>query len=59
LINNALYFYLITHPKTCQYSNVKGIVHTKMKILSPLTHPQVVPNLYTFISPAEHKTRFL
>ncbi len=38
----------------CSYSiyitTVKGIVHPKMHILSPFTHPQVVPNLYAFIS---------
>jgi len=36
----------------------KGIVHPKMKILSLFTHPQVVPNLYTFLSSNEHKGRY-
>ncbi len=36
---------------------LKGIVHPKMTILSSFTHPQVVPNLYTFICSAEHKRR--
>jgi len=27
------------------YVHFKGIVHPKMKILSSLTHPEVVPNL--------------
>jgi len=26
--------------------------------MSSLTHPQVVPNLYEFISSAEHKRRY-
>jgi len=36
---------------------LKGIVHPKMAILSSFTHPQVVPNLFEFISSAEHKRR--
>jgi len=36
---------------------LKGIVHLKMKILSSFTHPQVVLNLYAFLSSAEHKRR--
>jgi len=35
---------------------IKGILHPKMKILS-FTHPQVVANLYEFLSSAEHKGR--
>jgi len=38
---------------------LKGIVHPKMKILSPFTHPQVVPNLNVFICSAVHKGRYL
>ncbi len=34
------------------------IVHPKMKILSPFTHPQVVPNLYECLCSAEHKGRY-
>jgi len=30
-----------------------------MKILSPFTHHQVVPNLCEFLSSAEHKGRYL
>jgi len=29
-----------------------------MKILSSFTHPQVVANLYEFLSSAEHKGRY-
>jgi len=36
----------------------KGILHPKMKILSSFTHPQVVANLYEFLSSAEHKGRY-
>jgi len=32
------------------------MVHPKMKILSLFTHPQVVLNLYEFLSSAEHKS---
>uniref|UniRef100_A0A3P9LCV3 THAP-type domain-containing protein n=1 Tax=Oryzias latipes TaxID=8090 RepID=A0A3P9LCV3_ORYLA len=34
------------------------IVHFKIKILSSYTHPQVVSNLYEFLSSAEHKGRY-
>ncbi len=37
--------------------DLKGIVHPKMKILSSFTHPQVVPNLYGCLWPAEHKRK--
>jgi len=36
----------------------KGILEPKMKILSSFTQPQVVSNLYEFISYAEHKGRY-
>jgi len=39
-------------------SNITGIVHPKMKIVSSFTLPQVVPNLYTFLSSVEHKGRY-
>jgi len=35
-----------------------GIVLFKMKILSSFSHTQVVPNLYEFLSSAEHKGRY-
>jgi len=38
---------------------VKGILHLKMKILSSFTHPQVVANLYEFLSSAEYKGRYM
>jgi len=38
--------------------SLKGILHPKMKILSSFTHPQVVSNLYEFLSSAEHKGRY-
>uniref|UniRef100_A0A673KXR9 Protein kinase C n=1 Tax=Sinocyclocheilus rhinocerous TaxID=307959 RepID=A0A673KXR9_9TELE len=38
---------------------VKGVVHPKMKILSFFTHPQVVLNLYEFLSSVEHKRRYV
>ncbi len=33
-----------TAPKFCENWGFKGIVHPKMKILSLITHPHVVPN---------------
>jgi len=30
-------------------TNVKGLVHPKMKILSVFTQPHVVPNLYVYM----------
>ncbi len=38
--------------------NIKGIVYQRMKILASSTYPQIVPNLYEFISSAEHKRRY-
>ncbi len=38
--------------------DLKGIVHTKMKMMSSFTHPQVVPNLYACICSAEHRGRY-
>ncbi len=37
---------------------MKGIVHPKMKILSSITDPNVVPNLYECLCSAEHKARY-
>jgi len=36
----------------------KGILQPKIKILSSFSHPQVVANLYEFLSSAEHKGRY-
>jgi len=38
---------------------LKGIVHQKIQILSIFIHPQIVPNLYEFLSSAEHKEDIL
>ncbi len=43
---------------SCLRPRLKVIVHPKMKILALFTHPQVVPNLYEFLSHAEHKRRY-
>jgi len=40
------------------HSTFKGILPPKMKILSLFTDPQVVANLYEFLSSAEHKGRY-
>jgi len=40
-----------------EHKQFKGIVHPKMKMLSSLTHPQVVTNLYKFLSSFEHKKK--
>jgi len=34
------------------------IVHPKLKIVPSLFNPHVVPNLYEFLSSAEHKQRY-
>ncbi len=39
-------------------SEVKGVVHPKIQILSSFTHPQVVPNLYECLCSSEHKGRY-
>ncbi len=33
----------------CAEGNLKGIVHSKIKVMSSFTHPHVVPNLYDSI----------
>ncbi len=35
----------------------KGLVHPKMKIMSLITHPHVVPNLWELCSSSEHNLR--
>ncbi len=37
---------------------MEGIVHQKMKILSLITHPHVIPNMQELCSSSEHKLRF-
>ncbi len=37
---------------------IKGIVHSKIVFLSLFAHSHVVPNLYSFLSCAEHKIRY-
>ncbi len=39
-------------------TELKGIVHPKMKSLSSFSHPQVVTNLYECLCSAEHKGRY-
>jgi len=41
-----------------QLDSFKGILHSKMKILSSIINPQVVANLYEFLSSAEYKGRY-
>jgi len=43
--------------KTILFEHLKGYSHPKRKILS-FTHPQIVANLYEFLSSAEHKGRY-
>ncbi len=42
----------------CHILAFKGIFHPKMKILSVITHPHVVPNLQDLHSSSEHKLRY-
>ncbi len=39
-------------------TDLKGIVHPQMKMLSSFTHPQVDPNLYECLCSSEHKGRY-
>ncbi len=48
------YTYVTLDHKT----SLKGIVHPKMKIVSSITHPQVVPNLYECVCSAGHKGKY-
>ncbi len=48
---------------TCSYAHLdfrifKGIVHPKMKMLSLITHPHVIPNLQALYSSSEHTLRY-
>ncbi len=57
------FLYYILHKNVLYLSNLKnvilkGVIHSKMKILLSFTHPQVVPNLYEFLCFAEHKGRY-
>jgi len=36
-------------------TRIIGIVHLKMKILSPFTHPYAVPNPYNLLPLEEHR----
>ncbi len=42
----------------CYKKIFKGLVHPKMKILSLITHPDVVPNPWDLRSSSEHKLYF-
>jgi len=55
LLNNT--FWIIFNQKNVTDYIFKGLVHSKMKILSVFTHPHVDPNV--FICSAEHKGRYL
>jgi len=46
-------------PSTGLVPQTKRIIHFKMKILSCTTHPQVVSNLYEFLSSSEQKDDIL
>jgi len=40
------------------YGHFKGIIYSKMAILSSFTHPCVVPNMHDFLSLVEHHGRY-
>jgi len=52
------FWWILMCMTTGDEQDIKGIVHPKMKILSSVIHPQVVPNLYECLSSAEHKGRY-
>ncbi len=42
------------------FEHLKRIVHPQIKIVIIYsTHPQVVPNLYEFLSAVKHKRRYI
>jgi len=47
-----------THKRVLMLYNIEEIVYPRIKILSSFIHPHVIPNLYGFLSFAEHKTRY-
>jgi len=54
IANIHFVFYLMTTLVWTFFSfPIKGILHPKMKTLSSFTHPQVVANLYEFLSSEE------
>ncbi len=56
LVFNCLpHSHLITYFRSAT-TDIKGIVHPKMKMLSSFTHPHVVRHLYAFLSYVEHKS---
>ncbi len=59
-IHNSTTMHVDTEEKKLLNKSIfflKGIVQTKMEILSSFTHPQVVPNLYEFLCSAKYKGR--
>ncbi len=58
-----IYFYIYRYlnniaMEETNWNQLKGIVHPKMKILSLITHPHVVPNPLDLRSSSEHKLRY-
>jgi len=56
-VDRIFVWFSTTSNATCQ-NILKGILRPKMKILLSFTHPQVVANLYEFMSSADHKGRY-
>ncbi len=50
--------YVSKIPKTTFTPGIKGIVRPKMKILSLITHPHVIPNPQDLHSSSDHKLRY-
>ncbi len=51
MVSMKIYYITFSHlADAFIQSDLQGIVHPKMKFLSLITHPHVVPNLYKFIS---------
>jgi len=56
-VDRIFVWFSTTSNAPCQ-NILKGILRPKMKILLSFTHPQVVANLYEFMSSADHKGRY-
>ncbi len=49
---------IMHEPVRHKHTDLKGIVHPKMKIMSLITHPRVDANLYECLSSVKHKWRY-
>ncbi len=48
IVNMSIYNTVVLKPALIDAESFKGIVYTKIKILSSITHTHVIQNLYNF-----------